>query len=142
MEFPYTKFEAKSSIIYRPCLPITFSNAGLKFQVGNALVDTGSDFTILPLEIAHFLKIELDDSKVLIIDGAGGNTFKVMPSRNKVEYVIEAKKGYRSIKWQGTIYFTETEPIILLGHYECLNRFDMTFCGPRKLLQIIPRFEI
>ena len=141
MEFLYVKSEGKFSNIFRPCLPIIFEYKDKPFPVAHALVDTGSDFTILPLEVAHYLGIELDDSKTLILDGAGGGRFKAMPSQKKVIYKIE-HKGYRSIQWQGTIYFTEAEPIILLGHHECLEKFDLTFCGPQKLLQVIPRFKV
>ena len=115
MEFPYIKSEGNFRDCYRPCLPISFSNNRKEFRVGHALVDTGSDFTILPLEVAHQLEIELDDSKEVLVDGAGGGRFKVIPSRNKIGCIIELEK-YRSIRWKATVYFAETEPIILLSH--------------------------
>ena len=109
--------------MYRPCLPITFGSGDKKFRVGNALVDTGADFTILPMEIAHVLEIELDDSKTVMIDSAGGGRFKAMPSRRKIEYAIE-HAGYRTIHWRGTAYFAQGEEVFLLGHLDCLEKFD------------------
>jgi hypothetical protein len=41
----------------------------------------------------------------------------------------------------GTVYFTETEPLVLLGHHECLEKFDMTFHGPERLLSLTPRCD-
>ena len=72
LEFPYVKVEGSEGFSARPYIPVTFSSGKKSFRVGHTLVDTGSDLTILPLQIAHFLEIELDDSKRLTIDGAGG----------------------------------------------------------------------
>src|SRR3989339_590912 len=89
VQFPYEKFEGiDGKMNYRPCLPITFSYKNNDIPIGSALVDTGSDFTILPLEIAHVLKIELDDSQEIRIDCAGGGVFKAMPSKKRVSYSI------------------------------------------------------
>jgi hypothetical protein len=141
MQFPYVKCEGSHGFVYRPYLPITFSYGAKKFPVGRALVDTGSDITILPLEIAHYLEIELDDSEKLTIDCAGGGVFVAMPSQKKVTYTIEAK-GFRSISWEGIIYFAENEPVVLLGHQQCLDKFDLLFEGPEKKLSITPHFKV
>ena len=104
-------------------------------------MDTGSDLTILPLEIAHILEIELDDSKKLIMGSAGGGRFTALPSQKQISYTIELK-GYRSITWKGIIYFAEDEPIVLLGHHQCLEKFDLNFQGPERKLGITPRFPV
>lgn len=139
MEFSYNECEQN---VYRPYLPIIFSYAGKNTPLTGALVDTGSDFTILPLEIAHYLEIELDDSKTIKLDSAGGGIFTALPSQKEVLYTIPAKKGYRPITWSGVIYFTEEEKIVLLGHRQCLEKFDLTFYGPERKLAIVPRFTI
>ena len=141
MEIPYIKCEGSNGYSYRPYLPVTFSYGDRLFPVGRALVDTGSDLTILPLAIAHHLHIELDDSKKVIIDCAGGGRFTALPSQKNVHYSIE-QKGFRSIKWKGIAYFAEQEPVVLLGHHECLEKFDLTFHGPERKLSILPRFSI
>jgi hypothetical protein len=141
VEFPYVKNEGSQGATYRPCLPITFSNGEKKFRVGNALVDTGADYTILPLEIAHVLEVELDDSKTIMMSAAGGGRFKVMPSRRKIGYSIE-KTGYRSINWKGTVWFAEGEEVVLLGHHDCLEKFDLTFRGGSRALSVLPLFKV
>lgn len=140
MEFAYVKTEGDTGYIYRPSLSVTFSNGDKKFLVMNALVDTGSDVTILPLDIAHALNIELDDSKQMRLSCAGGGMFTALPSLKKITYTIE-KKGFRPVSWKGTIYFAESEPVVLLGHYQCMENFDLTFYGPERKLSILPRFK-
>ena len=142
MEFPYVKFEASfGTMNYRPCVPVTFHHGEKKFSVGHALVDTGSDITIVPLEIAHVLELELDDSKAIVLGSAGGGRFKALPSRSPFIHAIE-RKGYRTISWKGIAYFAVEQPLILLGHQHCLEKFDLTFRGPEKTLSVLPRFTI
>ena len=53
MEFPYVKCEgAAGSVVFRPYIPITLSFRRKTFPVGHALVDTGADVTLLPLDIS------------------------------------------------------------------------------------------
>jgi hypothetical protein len=124
---------------YRPALPVTFSYRGKHFPVGRALVDTGADITLLPRDLAQLLGIRVDDTDPLWIDGAGGGDFVAYPSLDKVGYAIE-KKGFRSICWEGTVYVADKEPVVLLGYYQCLEYFDLTFQGPEKKLSVLPRF--
>jgi hypothetical protein len=141
VEFPYVKCEGSHGFSYRPYLPVTFSYGDHRFPVGRALVDTGSDLTILPLDIAHILDVELDDAKKIILDCAGGGRFTALPSQKEIRYAIECA-GYRPITWNGIIHFAEDEPVVLLGHHECLEKFDLTFQGPERKLGITPRFAI
>ena len=129
----------QSDGVHRPCLPITLGYERREFPVGHALVDSGSDVTVFPLAVAHLLEIELDDSGRISLGSAGGDTFVCFPSREKVTFTIE-HSGYRPIRWQAHAYFAQHEPVLLLGHRGCLEKFDVTLRGPEKLLQIIPRF--
>lgn len=142
MEISYVKCEYEAGgFFYRPILPITLIHRHKKLPLGHALVDTGSDFSLFPLNVAHYLEIELDDSKKVTIASAGGGAFVALPSRHKITYAIE-KKGFRSIRWEGIAYFTEDEPLNLLGHEQCLEMFDLTFRGPERILQVLPRFRM
>lgn len=141
MEFSYIKIESDRRGTLRPFLPITLTYRGRELPIGHALVDTGSDLTILPLEIAHLLEIELDDSERTVVSSAGGGQFTAMPCRRPIGFSIE-RAGFRAIRWEGIAYFAENEPIILLGHQGCLEKFDLTFRGPEKVLQVLPRFKV
>ena len=137
MELPYVEFEGQTAPVYRPCVPVTFSFEGRRFPVGHALVDTGSDFTLLPREVAHILQVELDDTKGVKLGSAGGGSFLALPSRKKIRHTIE-RNGYRPIRWDGIVYFAAEEPVVLLGHYQCLEYFEITFRGPEKRMSILP----
>jgi hypothetical protein len=136
VEFRYTECEGD---VWRPYLPVTFSHGSKQFPVGSALVDTGSDLTLLPLAIAHALEIELDDSQVRRIEAAGGSIFVAMPSQNPVGFTIRAPRGYRNVSWKGTPFFSADIGTILLGHEAALQNFDIAFYGPDKRFSILPR---
>ena len=136
VEFRYVECE---SDVWRPYLPITFSYGCKIFPVGSALVDTGSDLTLLPLAMAHALGIELDDSLSRRIEAAGGSVFVVMPSQKPIGFTIRPARGYRLISWKGTPFFSAHIETILLGHQAALEKFDITFHGPDKKFSLLPR---
>ena len=92
------------------------------------------------MEVAHLLEVKLDDTKRILLSAADGGSFIAFPSHTSVEYVLE-KKGYQPIKFEGTIYFAEEGEVSLLGHYQCLDKFDVTFHGPEKTFSLLPRFK-
>ena len=75
---------------------MVFSYGNQKLPIGRALVDTGSDLTILPLQVAHYLQIELDDTKKVTIDCAGGGRFIALPSQRQIGYSIDFRAIDRS----------------------------------------------
>lgn len=137
VEFRYIECEGD---VWRPYLPITLSYGSKKLPIGSALVDTGSDLTLLPLAIAHALEIELDDSKTRKIDAAGGSVFEVMPLQKPISFTVRPPRGYRPITWKGIPFFTDDQGIVLLGYKGALEKFDITFQGPDKKFSILPRF--
>jgi hypothetical protein len=103
--------------------------------VPHALVDTGADITILPLDVAHYLEVELDDTEGLDVGSAGGGQFIALPSRKPLHFSIE-QKGHRPVEWDAIVYFAPREPVVLLGHRQCLERLRLTFDGPGKILSV------
>ena len=143
MEFPYIDFEdGRGRIRHRPYLPIVLGFGGKNIRISHALVDTGSDISIFPMSIARDLSIPLEDTEGILITSANGADSPVYPSQRPVHYTIEAKKGHRPISFQGTAYFSYEESTNLLGHYECLERFDLTFYGTQKKLSVLPTFKL
>jgi hypothetical protein len=125
---------------YRPYLPIVLSANDRYIHLPYALVDTGSDVSVLPIAIARELGVPLDDTDGIVVGGASGESFTAYPSHKPVRYTIMAE-GYRPVSWEGTIYFANEGPAILLGHHQCLERFDLTFHGPERTLSVLPRFR-
>lgn len=137
MEFSYIKCEGEHNSVFRPYLPVTLCYKSREFPIGNALVDTGADFTILPREIAHILEVELDDSKAVRVGAAGGGIFTALPSQKPLIMKIE-KRGFQPVTIKGIVYFAEKQSP-LLGHRGCLEYLDLYFNGPEKTFSITPR---
>ena len=135
VEFAYLPGETSQGIIHRPFLPIVLSNGDREFFVNPALVDTGADITLLPMEIAHQLGVVLDDTKPINVDSAGGGYCVALPSLHPITYVLK-KKGHRPIRWTGIAYFAPRQPIVLLGQYQCLEKLTLTFDGPGRQVRV------
>lgn len=134
MEFEFTKRECDFGTVFSPTLPIMFNG----FPVGHALVDTGADMTLLPLEVNKILCLELDTDHAIDIASAGGGKFKAIPGKQKVEYTLE-HSGFQPIKWKGIVYFAPRQPMILLGQHQCLSELNMTLDGPRRKIVVAAR---
>lgn len=137
MVFKYSQFPTsgeKDVFIYRPTIPIVLKYR-TNFILVEALVDSGADQTILPVEIATTLNIPLDASSVTSFLGAGGNSFEVYRSQVLVQHILRAP-GFRPIQWGTKVYFTQSQPTILLGQDGFLNRFRVTLDGIKKQIEI------
>jgi len=125
---------SKGKNIDLPYIDVTFKN-GKKIIPVMALIDSGADITILPIEIAGVLGIELNIKEKIKLHAAGGSTFPVYPSPGKVECIIE-QKGFRPIVLKSKVYFAESAPTILLGHHDFLYQLKIILDGPRKEVEI------
>jgi hypothetical protein len=114
---------------------VTLSYGQGNFPVGHAIVDTGSDMTLPPIALAHLLEVELDEHCAIQVDGAGGGSFIAYPSRHKIGFAVE-QSGYRPLCWQGTAFFATEQLVMLLGHFQCLENFDLLFHGKSRSLKI------
>lgn len=137
MVFKYSQFPAPDQtgvFIYRPTIPIIFKYKA-NFILVEALVDSGADQTILPVEIATALNIPLDASSATSFLGAGGNQFEVYRSQVPIQHILRMP-GFRSIQWRTKVYFTQAQPTILLGQDGFLDRFRVTLDGIKKQIEI------
>lgn len=135
MKFKYSEYTAlDGSKIFRPTVSIIFKNE-LKFIHTEAIIDSGADFTILPIEIAGILDIKLDLRARTTFHGAGSNPFTVYPSPLKIELILR-QGGFRSIQWKTKVFFAESQPGILLGQNGFLERLKVTLDGQRKEVEI------
>lgn len=135
MKFKYSEYTDENNVkIFRPTVPIVFRNKS-KFIQTEAIIDSGADFTILPIEIAGILDIKLDGHTKTTFHGAGGNPFPVYPSPINIEHILR-QSGFRTINWQTKVFFAESQPAILLGHKGFLEKFRVTLDGKRKEVEI------
>ncbi len=104
MKFKYSEYlDEKGVKIFRPTIPIVFK-INSKFIQTEAILDSGADFIILPIEMATILDIKLDINKRMNFFGAGGNSFSVYPSPEKIEHILR-QNGFRTIKWSTNVFF-------------------------------------
>lgn len=122
--------------IFFPALRITFHYKKCRITIGNALVDTGADETLLPLSMAIDMGFEFDlDKDKTVWDGAGGKQFAVYQSPEKIECILESQ-GYRPFIWKSPVFFTLEQPTILIGRNHFLDNFIVTFRGKEKILEL------
>jgi hypothetical protein len=135
MRFKYSQYPTPDGKnIYRPSVPIVLKN-GSSFILVEAVIDSGADFTIFPIEIAGVLNLKLDKNSKKNFIGAGSNPFTVYPSPVKIEHILR-QSGFRSLKWKTDVYFAESQPAILLGNQGFLDQFVVTFDGKKKEIEI------
>ncbi len=135
MIFKYSQYPTPDGKnIFRPSIPIVFKH-GKKFIYVEALIDSGADYTILPIEIAGELDLKLDKRTKKTFHGAGGNPFTVYPSPVKLTHLLR-QDSFRPIEWKSTVFFAESQPVILLGHHGFLDQLKVTLNGPKKEVAI------
>lgn len=136
MKFKYSEYlDEKGVKIFRPTIPIVFK-INSKFIQTEAILDSGADFIILPIEMATILDIKLDINKRMNFFGAGGNSFSVYPSPEKIEHILR-QNGFRTIKWSTNVFFAESQPAILLGQKGFFEHFLVTMDGKNKEVEIL-----
>ncbi|OGC81792.1 MAG: hypothetical protein A2V81_01640 [Candidatus Abawacabacteria bacterium RBG_16_42_10] len=136
MKFKYSQYPTPDGAsLYRPSIPITFQNGSKSITV-EALIDSGADFTVLPIEIAGVLGIKLNIKNKESFQGAGGNPFNVYPSPTKLEHILR-QDGFRPINWKANVYFAESQPMILLGNKGFLDQFEIRLRGKQREIEIV-----
>lgn len=137
MLFKYSQYPASNQpgdFIYRPTVDIIFKY-NQQFILVEALVDSGSDWTILPLEVADVLGIPVTSNNKTEFNAAGGNTFMVYQPPYMIEHILR-QPGFRPFKWKSKVCFAVSQPTILLGQVGFLDRFKVTLNGIKKQLEI------
>ena len=135
MNFPFVEFRGMSEErVFRPMIPVTFKVNREEFKT-YSLVDSGSDYNILPIEMAGIFKFELSGRYSFSVLSAGGDKFTVYKSPEEVEHVIQ-KRGFRDIKWKSYVYFAESGSTILLGQNGFMNKFKIILNGKNKEVEI------
>lgn len=133
--FPYTEFLGLAEDrVFRPLIPVTFKANDQEFK-SYALIDSGADYSIFPIEMAGIFKLKISDQPQYNILGAGGEIFKIYKSPIEIGHIIQ-KRGFRDIKWKSFVYFAESGNTILLGQNGFLNRFKVSLNGKEKTVEI------
>jgi len=125
---------------WMPYIPIDFQHGEKKVPVKAALVDTGASQTVLPTEMAPYLGIQYDHDDFIDIGTANGQ-IRIYRSSSKINYTLRDPDSNMEFKWSGDVYFTLRTQAILLGHKDCLDKFNITFKGREKIVEMEPLFR-
>ncbi len=105
-----------------------------------ALVDTGATHTIMPMEMASSLGIKIDLQDRIASQVAGGTQSFIYPSPSKIEFSIRDQKTKKLCRWNGQVFFSLGQQLLLLGHHQCLEKFNITFKGREHTMELFPLF--
>lgn len=113
-----TKNPAKEKVlseIFRPVVPIRISHGRYISRVIESLVDSGSDWNLLPAYYAEAIGLNFSKTKPVFITGIGGIKVKSFPS--KIRLFIEA------YSFETEVLFSYEHQIPLLGRKGFFNLF-------------------
>lgn len=137
MRFPYLKYERAAtsgglgrSPVYRPVIPFRVRGTTGDLSLFG-LVDTGSDTTLLPLFVAERIGVN-PEPETGRYQAVGGQVVTV--SYGVVELQIEDETG--SLAWSARVAFLDNRTTALLGQSGFLERFDATFRGVDRQLEL------
>jgi predicted aspartyl protease len=116
-----------------PIIPIRFRNNGRKTPIIEALLDSGGDFIVIPLPIATFLGLKLEQA--CDVDTAGGTTSLY---KAKVDMAL-GKESFHTLYPQKEIHVSTREDIpVLLGRNPLFEDYEITFKKHKNQLILQP----
>lgn len=99
MRFP-TLFR---SHIARPIIAVQLESPNGDRVYSDVLIDTGADVTLMPMDLADSLDIDLARSPEVALTSAIGGECRYRPS----ELILELRRFPEVIRWKTTVGFTE-----------------------------------
>ena len=143
MKFRYRRYDVRPSLLYpdgtiwRPEVDLTIT--GPKgHQSTLAILDTGSDQTVLPRTVAERLGVELKSENSCDASGFRGDITTIVPGR--IQFQIHSLS--RTLVWTATVGFadftTTDDECTLLGYGGCLEYFTVIFDGANKIFELRP----
>jgi hypothetical protein len=131
LDFPYIKVKGISPIPVVNLYLQNYENSLLTATFDCAILDTGSDLTLVPYTIASKIQAKIIDSiKPVPFKGLSQQT-EGIPFRIKVSFDLEHYIGVKAIAVPDDILGHE----IIIGR-NILNRYIITFNGPKLVFSI------
>jgi predicted aspartyl protease len=128
-------------LVLRPEIPLTVFGPGGKGTY-TALVDTGSDHTILPKSIADVLQIPIRAASGTPATAFGGHRVQLFVG----EVTFELTEETEVLRWSAQAYFfdfaEDEDECVILGHSGFLDYFTATFDGKQGILTLIANDEL
>ena len=147
MRFPYSLNispaidTGEEIVVLRPEIPVRVHGPNGVVECF-ALVDSGADNSIFPIEIAHTLGIVTERGRGPAPRDFGGNEIPISFADVLLEVVDETETA---IRWRARAYFAEQESsndVVVLGHEGFLDHFTATFDGAECELRLEPTGDL
>lgn len=133
---PPPSMPAGTTLRWRPLVPVVLhSPLGPYFKFSRALVDSGADDTVFPLQMASQLGIPL------LVDSRHGFLWRgqVVASRYALVELELADTFGNTLRWPATVAFSPASMRYpLLGVNGCLEFLDAKFLGKNRVLELEP----
>ena len=132
MKFKYRKIDLTSpfskQFISRPIIPISLEYKGTKVRY-EVLIDSGADFTILPIGLMSVLNIDMKNCREINFSGVGGEIIKGV--------ITKIALGIGEHNYLTNVVFAEISGAIgILGQLGFFNFFKVSFDLKRKEIEI------
>jgi len=140
MRFRYQRYRMKSTlspggIVARPEISVKVMGPTGSVKL-DALVDTGSDLTLIPLWIAGQIGVTIDNSVRWPLGGIAGQVIEASPGH--VDLEISSKGSF--FRWTTVVMFVDypagSKATTILGHSGFLDFFRVIFDGPAGELEV------
>lgn len=136
MKFKYLQYPMlNGEYIFKPSIPIVFRLGNLFFTL-NGLIDSGSDVTILPMEIARFFHFDPLKMQKSYLEAADGEKFIVYRSPVRLEQILSTK-GLIDISWKSPVYFSESQSTALLGQKGFFEHVDVNLSWRKREIEVL-----
>lgn len=138
MKFKYRKINLKDPFsnkkyILRPIIPVSlkYEDKSIHYE---ALIDTGADFCIFPIELANTLGINLNPRRIIYFSGVEGEPLK--------GFISDVIFSIGEINIHTKIVFSESGSTRILGQKGFFDHFDVKFSYQKQIIQIEPLTKI
>lgn len=134
MKFKYRKINLKDPFsnkkyLLRPIIPVSlqFKDKSIHYE---ALIDTGADFCIFPIELANTLGINLNLDRIIYFSGIGGQPLK--------GFITDVILRVGEINISTKIVFAESGSTRVLGQRGFFDHFDVKLSYQKQEIEIMP----
>ena len=105
-----------------PIVPVKFHYKGKKTPVIEAILDSGGDFIVIPMPIAKYLEIELEEAGDVDTAGGTASLFK-----STLDITIGKNDGLNTYKNNQIHVSTRSDIPVLLGRSPIFEDYEITF---------------